>query len=71
MESLFYLQFIFPTYGEEELNEQVFALTYLMKGGVTYESVLNMTRRERVWLLKRITKQKKDEAGYIQRAKGN
>jgi hypothetical protein len=71
MVSLFYLQLLFPSYDEGELNEQIFALTYLMKGGVSYESVLNMTRRERIWFLKRITEQKKSEAQQIQRAKGN
>lgn len=71
MVSFFYLRLLFPSYDEEELNEQIFALTYLMKGGVSYESALNMTRRERIWFLKRIAEQKKTEAQQIQRAKGN
>ena len=71
MESCFFLRLLFPTFDEEELNEQVFALTYLMKGGISYESTLEMSRRERIWFLQRITKQKRDEAQQIQRAKGN
>jgi hypothetical protein len=71
MEPCFYLQLLFPTFTEEELNEQIFALTYLMKGGISYESTLEMSRRERIWFLRRITEQKRDEAQQIQRAKGN
>lgn len=71
MAAHFYVQWIFTTLNQEELNEQLFALVYLFKGGLAYDDVMQMTRRDREWFLDRIAKQKRDESKHIQQAKGN
>jgi len=48
------------------LNEQVFALTYLVPG-MTYQSLEGMTRQDRVWFVKRLAEQKKLEEEEIKR----
>jgi len=71
MAAHFYVQWLFPALSAEELNEQTFALTYLFKGGLNYDNVMQMTRQERDWFLSRIAKQKREESRQIQQAKGN
>lgn len=47
--------------------EEAFALTYFMKGGVSWSDVAgrSMTPRERSWYIERLVKQKKFEADQL------
>jgi hypothetical protein len=45
----------------ETLREEAFALTYCMNG-ITYADVENMASSERVWFLRRLRDQLRDEA---------
>jgi hypothetical protein len=48
--------------------EQAFALTYSMKG-ITWSDLKVMTRRQRMWLIRRLKKQKDDELAELKKSK--
>ena len=53
------------------MREEIFLLAYFSKGGFGY-AVNEMEAEERAWFLKRLTKQKKEEAAAMKKGtKGN
>lgn len=54
----------------DELREEVFALTYCMKG-MAYGAVEEMLSVDRVWYLKRLYDQLKQEADDVKRSASN
>jgi hypothetical protein len=51
---------------EENLREQIFVLTYAMRG-VNYDNALEMEPDERVWFLNRLHSQKRRENEEIEK----
>lgn len=58
----------FPISKLDDLLEQVFTLTYCMKG-MDYSSIMEMEFVEREWYLKRLSKQLKDEEKMLKKGK--
>jgi hypothetical protein len=48
--------------------EQAFALTYSMKG-ITWTDLKTMTRKQRIWMLRRLKKQKDEELAELEKKK--
>jgi hypothetical protein len=63
---LFFLDF-FPVAKTEELYEEMFALTYNMKG-ITWSDLQEMPSREREFLVERLHRQLKAEVEAMKRA---
>ncbi len=58
---------LFPVSSEDEFLEEVFALTYSIKG-ITWEACLDMRVPERQWMLRRLHKQQKAENAAVRKA---
>lgn len=56
----------FPIARLEHLREEIFALTYCMKG-VTWSCIEKMPSEERVWLLKRLHAQVQKESDDMEK----
>jgi len=67
MELQQFFRFFFPISSLDSLREEIFALTYVMKG-MTYGDLLEMDSSERWWYLKRLHKQLKKETQEMKQA---
>lgn len=59
-----FFQSFLPLTSEEDLWEEMFLLTYKMKG-LNYQALEGMERRERVWYIKRLAEQLEAESKAI------
>ena len=69
MELGFFLRGCLPLKTEEELDDEIFAMTYASNGGVTWGDVQAMSSRERGEYLTRLSSQKDKEEAAMKNIK--